>query len=648
MPQETRVPLLRQDGAHTRYVRGGVKPDRSSSDLRPPSLSFGETSMIDFLNEGPPPGYNAQSTAFATPETKPDNFTKEHVGSRISTSIRKIFSPKQRSTESKQSALELLETFKRHGAFGPENWNSLNTFYGSDSTLSSTAAEMLERDLLTLGRQPASPPVSRCQNIKNSSEGVPNTAEGPAKRILQQSKCNEKLEIKNYADGDPMTEALSNVTIEEAYGGPASIDLFAPHSTIEAAIREAPHERTREKGKSCGLDISSYSPIKSRGSGDKRQRRANSDESFGSAHTTPLTPTSGYITPPTPTDVLDYYSNFPKILSEAHLRSLTGTEAIYRSPGPGHPKHPNHGREFHSKNLQCTDHMGHCSVCKAACCVYLEAIEASNKARTSSGKEFAFEIVRTISQTCVVPADVSTFLRCSECSRMTCPECIGICPERHCQIMTCKPKQTISSACVPSTIPSAVRKSIRARYVTPIAPICLLEASRHDHHRGSLREAAFIKDPLVANSSGLTQGKLYVRGDSKIFRFQNGKTESLFLQRKNPRRIAWTVLYRRQHKKGISEEIAKKRTRRTVKQQRGIVGASLDVIKERRSQRPEARTAARQEAIKAGKEKKAEAESKKRSEKAKSAAGAARGQGGRMVSKQGAKGAPAKASGKVR
>ena len=51
----------------------------------------------------------------------------------------------------------------------------------------------------------------------------------------------------------------------------------------------------------------------------------------------------------------------------------------------------------------------------------------------------------------------------------------------------------------------------------------------------------------------LIQGKLYVRGDSKIFRFQNGKTESLFLQRKNPRRIAWTVLFRRQHKKGISE-----------------------------------------------------------------------------------------------
>ncbi|KAI5298008.1 60S ribosomal protein L24 [Ascosphaera atra] len=112
------------------------------------------------------------------------------------------------------------------------------------------------------------------------------------------------------------------------------------------------------------------------------------------------------------------------------------------------------------------------------------------------------------------------------------------------------------------------------------------------------------------------KGKIYVRGDSKIFRFANGKSESLFLQRKNPRRIAWTVLFRKQHKKGISEEVAKKRTRRHVKSQRAVVGASLDVIKERRSQRPEARLAARQAAIKEGKAKKAEAEKKKKAEKA--------------------------------
>ncbi|KAI0600615.1 ribosomal protein L24e [Biscogniauxia sp. FL1348] len=142
------------------------------------------------------------------------------------------------------------------------------------------------------------------------------------------------------------------------------------------------------------------------------------------------------------------------------------------------------------------------------------------------------------------------------------------------------------------------------------------------------------------------KGKLYVRGDSKIFRFQNGKSESLFLQRKNPRRIAWTVLFRRQHRKGISEEVAKKRTRRTVKAQRAIVGASLDVIKEKRSMRPEARSAARAQAIKESKEKKAAAAAAKKSDKAKGAAGAGKTQ--RIVGKQGAKGAQQKVQAKSR
>ncbi|KAK4151333.1 ribosomal protein L24e-domain-containing protein [Chaetomidium leptoderma] len=145
------------------------------------------------------------------------------------------------------------------------------------------------------------------------------------------------------------------------------------------------------------------------------------------------------------------------------------------------------------------------------------------------------------------------------------------------------------------------------------------------------------------------KGKLYVRGDSKVFRFQNGKSESLFLQRKNPRRIAWTVLYRRQHRKGISEEVAKKRTRRTVKAQRAIVGASLDVIKEKRTMRPEARSAARLAAIKESKDKKQADQATKKAEKAKSAAAAAKGQAhGRISSKQGSKGAQTKVASNTR
>ena len=95
------------------------------------------------------------------------------------------------------------------------------------------------------------------------------------------------------------------------------------------------------------------------------------------------------------------------------------------------------------------------------------------------------------------------------------------------------------------------------------------------------------------------------------------------------------------------QEVAKKRTRRTVKSQRAIVGASLDVIKERRTQRPEAREAARKAAIATGKEKKAAAESAKKANKAKLAASSARG-GSRITSKQGQKGAQAKVAANTR
>ncbi|CCE93075.1 60S ribosomal protein eL24 TDEL_0F02640 [Torulaspora delbrueckii] len=130
------------------------------------------------------------------------------------------------------------------------------------------------------------------------------------------------------------------------------------------------------------------------------------------------------------------------------------------------------------------------------------------------------------------------------------------------------------------------------------------------------------------------RGTLFVRGDSKIFRFQNSKSSSLFKQRKNPRRVHWTVLFRRHHKKGITEEVAKKRSRKSVKAQRPIVGASLELIKERRSVRPDVRKAQREEKLKADKEKKKEAKAARKAEKAKLAAS-----GGSKISKQQAKGA---------
>ncbi|KAL7412471.1 60S ribosomal protein L24, partial [Mrakia frigida] len=125
-----------------------------------------------------------------------------------------------------------------------------------------------------------------------------------------------------------------------------------------------------------------------------------------------------------------------------------------------------------------------------------------------------------------------------------------------------------------------------------------------------------------------SRGRLYVRGDSKVFRFLNQKSESLFLQRKNPRKIAWTQVYRRMHKKGVTEEVAKKRSRKTTKHARGIVGADLASILAKRTQKPEVRTAARQAAIT-----KAKGEKREKASKPKSAATNAPKQ-----SKQGMKG----------
>merc|ERR1712189_101392 len=98
-------------------------------------------------------------------------------------------------------------------------------------------------------------------------------------------------------------------------------------------------------------------------------------------------------------------------------------------------------------------------------------------------------------------------------------------------------------------------------------------------------------------------GKRFIRIDGKLFNFLSKKSERSFLMKRNPRKISWTVLYRKKHKKGTQEEISKKRTRMTVKFQRAIQGASLEAILAKRNMKPEVREAQRDQAIKAAKDK---------------------------------------------
>merc|ERR1711974_73454 len=72
-------------------------------------------------------------------------------------------------------------------------------------------------------------------------------------------------------------------------------------------------------------------------------------------------------------------------------------------------------------------------------------------------------------------------------------------------------------------------------------------------------------------------------GDGKKVILINGKCEKLLRNKKNPRKITWTILYRRKHKKGTMTEFeARKRSGRKLKTQRGVTPLSLRLRRRRR------------------------------------------------------------------
>merc|ERR1712086_133424 len=109
-------------------------------------------------------------------------------------------------------------------------------------------------------------------------------------------------------------------------------------------------------------------------------------------------------------------------------------------------------------------------------------------------------------------------------------------------------------------------------------------------------------------------GARFFRCDGKTFQFLNSKNKRCFHMRRNPRKLNWTQIYRRMHKKMAVEEISKKRTKRTQKVTKAIAGASLEVLKAKRNQKPEVRALAREAALREIKERnKAKQASKKAS-----------------------------------
>ncbi|RHY07103.1 hypothetical protein DYB28_012352 [Aphanomyces astaci] len=88
-----------------------------------------------------------------------------------------------------------------------------------------------------------------------------------------------------------------------------------------------------------------------------------------------------------------------------------------------------------------------------------------------------------------------------------------------------------------------------------------------------------------------------VRKDGNAYTLLNSKCKSLFLQRKKPAKIHWTLSWRRMNKK-LRVQSTRRRARKTTKIQRAIVGVSVDELKKKRNQKPQLRAAARDAALK--------------------------------------------------
>ncbi|KAJ8448698.1 LOW QUALITY PROTEIN: hypothetical protein Cgig2_010585 [Carnegiea gigantea] len=113
-----------------------------------------------------------------------------------------------------------------------------------------------------------------------------------------------------------------------------------------------------------------------------------------------------------------------------------------------------------------------------------------------------------------------------------------------------------------------------------------------------------------------------------VFLFANSKCKRYFHNRLKPSKLCWTAVYRKQHKKDISAEAVKKRRRAAKKPySRSIVGATLEVIQKKRSEKPEVRDAAREAALREIKERIKKTKDEKRAKKAEVTAKSQKSQG---------------------
>merc|ERR1712109_34092 len=113
------------------------------------------------------------------------------------------------------------------------------------------------------------------------------------------------------------------------------------------------------------------------------------------------------------------------------------------------------------------------------------------------------------------------------------------------------------------------------------------------------------------------RGSRFVSKDGRLHYFISTKARSLFTQKIKPVKLTWTTAWRAYNKKIKVDDIQKKRSRKTTRIQKAVVGMSIEEIRRRKAESREDRDKANVAAEQTIKERKAKAMQAKKAEKPK-------------------------------
>jgi large subunit ribosomal protein L24e len=113
------------------------------------------------------------------------------------------------------------------------------------------------------------------------------------------------------------------------------------------------------------------------------------------------------------------------------------------------------------------------------------------------------------------------------------------------------------------------------------------------------------------------RGTRFISRDGRIYYFISTKARSLFTQKIKPVKLTWTTAWRAHNKKIKVDDIQKKRSRKTTRIQKAVVGMSIEEIRRRKNESREDRDKQAEAAAKEIKDRKAKALQQKKAERAK-------------------------------